>query len=179
MTRSEFIDEINDWWELIDFCSDNGCSYCDDVYSDDARDDFINECLVDMARNANNWSSLLDTLNEITTGYDYYVHTDYGEWNGLDDGDFIGYKNDVLEWADNQDIWDDDEEEPPTPVSNDIDEEDDDFIVADELISIDELIGACRSQLQQIGNDNKETIDIDEEAFEIFVTSCVTIMEEE
>ena len=31
MTRQQFIDEVNDWWELIDFCNEEGCSYCDDV----------------------------------------------------------------------------------------------------------------------------------------------------
>ena len=112
MTRQQFIDEVNEWQELINFCNDEGCSCCNDVYSEEDRDDYINERLVDMARNADSWSELLDTLSDITTGYDYYRRDDYGEWCGLDDYEFDDYKDDVLEWADDQDIWEDDEEEP-------------------------------------------------------------------
>ena len=175
MTRQQFIDEVNDWWELIDFCNDEGCSYCDDVYSEESRDDYINEQLVDMARNADSWSELLDTLNDITTGYDYYRRDDYGEWSGLGDYEFNEYKDDVLEWADDQEIWEDDEEEP---LPEDDEDEDDDF-VADEPISIGELMGVCNSQLQQIGTDKQAKEAADDETFEVFVAGCVTIVEGE
>lgn len=174
MTRQQFINEVNYWWELIDFCNDNGCSYCDDVYSEESRDDYINEELVDLARNADSWSSLLDTLNDITIGYDYYRRTDYNDWEGLSDYEFSDYKDDVLQWADDEGIWDDDEEEPLP----DDDEEDDDF-VADEPISIGELMGVCSSQLQQIGTDKQAKEAADDEAFEVFVAGCVTIEEDE
>lgn len=175
MTRQQFIDEVNYWWELIDFCNDNECSYCDDVYSEESRDDYINEELVDMARNADSWSSLLDILKDITTGYDYYRRTDYGDWEGLGDYEFSDYKDDVLEWADDQEIWEDDEEEP---LPEDDEDEDDDF-VADEPISIGELMGVCNSQLRQIGVDKKVNEAADDEAFEVFVAGCVTIVEGE
>lgn len=175
MTRQQFIDEVNDWWELIDFCNEYECSYCEDVYSEESRDDYINEDLVDMARNADSWSSLLDILNDITTGYDYYRRTDYDDWEGLGDYEFNDYKNDVLEWADNNEIWEDDEEE----ALPEVDYDDDDFVVADEPMSIGELIGVCSSQLQQIGTDKKAKEAADDEAFEVFVAGCVTIVEGE
>lgn len=175
MTRQEFIDDVVGWPDLISFCCDYGYDYIDDIYSEDARDDYINEHLVEMARNADDWSSLYDELSEIPTGYDYYRLTDYGEWEGLGNhGDFDDFKNDVLEWADDEDIWEEDEEEPI-----DDDDDDDDFVVEDEPISIGELIGACSSQLQQIG-DNKRTEEAaEDEAFEDFVSGCVTIAEGE
>lgn len=100
---------------------------------------------------------------------------DYGEWSGLGDYEFNEYKDDVLEWADDQDIWEDDEEEP---LPEDDEDEDDDF-VADEPISIGELMGVCNSQLQQIGTDKQAKEAADDEAFEVFVAGCVTIVEGE
>lgn len=176
MTRQQFIDEVNDFGELIDFCYNEGCSYCNDVYSEESRDNCINEELVDMARNADNWSSLLDTLSDIATEYDYYRRTDYGRWEGLGDYEFDDYKDDVLEWADDRDIWEDDEEEP---LPEDNEDDDDNDIAVDEPISIGDLMGVCNSQLQQIGADKKTEAEADDEAFEVFVSSCVTIAEGE
>ena len=48
MTRNEFLDTVNDWYELIEFCNDVGCSYCDDVYSEESMNDDINERLTGM-----------------------------------------------------------------------------------------------------------------------------------
>lgn len=175
MTRQQFIEEVADWYELIDFCNDEGCGYCDDVYSEESQDDYINEQLVDMARNADSWSELLDALNDIITGYDYYRRDDYGEWYGLDDYEFNEYKDDVLGWGDDNDIWEEEEEEEPLP---DEDDEDDDFVV-DEPMSIGELMGVCSSQLQQIGTDKQAKEAADDEAFEVFVAGCVTIVEGE
>lgn len=176
MTRQQFIDEVNDWWELIGFCNDEGCSRCEDVYSEEIRDDCINEELVDMARYAASWASLLDMLNDIATGYDYYRRTDYGDWEGLDDYEFKDYKNDVLGWADEQDIWEDDEE---GPIPEDVEDDNDTDFVADEPICIGELMGVCSSQFQQIGTDKKAETAADDEAFEVFVADCVTIVEGE
>lgn len=173
MTRQQFIDDVNYWWELIDFCNDNGCSYCDDVYSEEIRDEHINECLVDMARNADSWLSLLDTLGNITIGYDYYKCTDYGDWEGLDDYEFRDYKDDVLEWGDNNDIWEEDEEEP-------LHEDDaDDVEFEPEPISLGELMGACSSQLHQICQDTQNKVSECDEAFEEFVAGYITIQKGE
>ena len=98
MTRQDFIDNINYWSELLDFCSDEDCDVCEDIYSEDARDDCIDEELVDMARN-NNWRDMYNILDSIPDGYDYYRQDNYGDWVGVDD-EFDDYKDQVLEWMD-------------------------------------------------------------------------------
>lgn len=174
MTRQDFIDNVNDFDELIDFCNDYECDLCEDVYSETARDEYIDDNLRDMAYNAEGWQDLLDTLNAIVTGYDWYRRDDYDDWEGLGDYEFEQYKQDVLEWADDNDIWEEDEEEA-LPEDDDDDEE----FVADEPMSIGELMGVCSSQLQQIGTDKKAETAADDEAFEVFVAGCVTIVEGE
>lgn len=82
MTRQEFIDDVTSWSELIDFCYDQDCDICEDIYSEEAKDDHFNNDLVEMARNANDWEELLETLNDIPTGYDYYICNEYDEFRG-------------------------------------------------------------------------------------------------
>lgn len=166
MTRQEFIDDVTSWDELIDFCNDNGCGYCDDVYSEYSRDEYIDDDLVDMARNADGWSDLLDSLNNIPTGYDFYRRDDYGEWRGLGDYEFSDYKSDVLEWGDDAEIWDEDEEEDgeePWYV------DDEEFTPPDESISIADLMTSCNSKLQKISDDAEKAAAEDEKAFQAFV----------
>lgn len=180
MTRQQFVDEVNDWWDLTDFCYDNDCSYCDDVYPEDSRDERINEYLVNMARDADCWQSLLDSLSSIETGYEYYRETDDGTWVGLDNTyDFESYKDDVLDWGDSNDIWDDDEEEPlyESPFSDD-ETEDDDF-VTNEPISVSELMSECNSQFQQLYSDKQEKEVADDGAFEVFISDYATVSEGE
>lgn len=120
MTRQEFIDDIRYWSDLIDFCSDNGCDYCEDIYDSDAWNDYVNDDVAEMARN-DGWRDILSVLQgyDEISGYDYYRRNDYGEWIGLDDDDFESYKDDVCEWMDNNDYWDEeDEEEPPVSYVN-------------------------------------------------------------
>lgn len=112
MTRQDFIDNINYWSELLDFCSDEDCDVCEDIYSEDARDDCIDEELVDMARN-NNWRDMYNILDSIPDGYDYYRQDNYGDWVGVDD-EFDDYKDQVLEWMDDGGYWDDEEDEDDT-----------------------------------------------------------------
>lgn len=111
MTRQDFINDIECWYELIDFCNDNGCYECEDIYDSEQRDDFLNEEIENIARNET-WREMLETLQGFAdeSGYDYYRKDDYGDFVGLDDDDFDAYKSEVLDWGDRYDIWDDDEE---------------------------------------------------------------------
>ena len=111
MTRAEFIDTVNEWWELIDFCSDENCEICNDVYSDDDRDSYIDERLSDIADSIGDWRSLRDELYNITTGYDYYLYNGWADWIGLTDEDFEEFKQRVLVWMDNGDYWEEEEDE--------------------------------------------------------------------
>lgn len=111
MTRQDFINDIECWYELIDFCNDNGCYECEDIYDSEQRDDFLNEVIENIARNET-WREMLETLQGFAddSGYDYYRKDGYGYFVGLDDDDFDAYKSEVLDWGDRYDIWDDDEE---------------------------------------------------------------------
>lgn len=111
MTRQDFINDIDLWHELIDFCNDNGCYECEDIYDSEQRDDFLNEEVENIARNET-WREMLETLQGFAdgSGYDYYIKDNYGDFVGLDDDDFDAYKSEVLDWGDRYDIWDDDEE---------------------------------------------------------------------
>ena len=153
MTRQEF-EDIGSWWELIDFCQDYECSYCDDVYSEGSRDNYIDDDLEYMAEN-NGWMTIRDILNDIPTGYEYYHRKD-GEWFGLDDDDLEDYKTDILEWGDINDIWDEEEEEEGEPWYA----ETDDFVPPEETMSISDLMSACNSKLQKISDDaEKEAVE--------------------
>lgn len=99
MTRDEFLDGINSWYELREFCSDFGCDVCECIYSQNEMDEYIDSNLLDMARNAAGWEDLLSDLQDYPTGYDYYIRDDDGillertkvislttrmrHWNGL------------------------------------------------------------------------------------------------
>ena len=97
MTRREFINDVQYWSDLLDFCSDEGCDYCEDVYSSDQWNDWIDDNMYDWARN-NGWREILRILQDYDelTGYDYYRKDEYGDWYGLDDNDFESYKNSLL-----------------------------------------------------------------------------------
>ena len=173
MTRQDFIDNVQDFGALIDFCNDEECGICEGIYSDEARDEKLDNELVQTARESYGWRDLLATLQNITTGYDWYSYDDWdGEWVGINDA-FDTYKERVLAWGDENLVWEDDEEEPLPEY----DEGEDDDFVADEPISIGELMGVCNSQLRQIGVDKKVNEAADDEAFEVFVASCATIVD--
>lgn len=117
MTRSEFIDEITRWWELIDFCRDVGCEVCEDVVSDDDLNGCIEDDIENSAHDGMSWEDIRDRLNDIETGYEYYLNDGYMIYNGLnDEEDFDEYKDEVLDWMDSYGDWDEE------------DTEDDDFV---------------------------------------------------
>lgn len=164
MTRNEFLDDVTTFGELKDFCSDNGCNLLDDVYDEESRDDYVNDCLAEWAHN-NSWEELRDILNEIPTGYDWYLD-DYGSWDGLDDEDFENCKNDVLEWADDNDIWEDDEEGDEEDSDYFEDEsEDDEPAPEEEDFSVGDLIGMCVAALGAIQSEDTRRVREEEEEF--------------
>lgn len=152
MTRAEFFENVTSWWDLKDFCSDEQCDICDDIYDEGSRDDYINECLIDWARN-DSWTELLSRLEDIPTGYDYYRYDDYGEWEGLVDGDFDEIRDEVAEWMDDNGYWDDDEEEADDEDEEPIDDEEEEPPVEDEDCSLGELFAASATRVQSIAEE--------------------------
>lgn len=37
MTANEFLENVNDFYDLKDFCSDVGCEYCDGIIDEGCR----------------------------------------------------------------------------------------------------------------------------------------------
>ena len=99
MTRNEFIDNITEWYELKDFCSDFDCDVCEDIYDDDDYDDIVEEDIRDAIADYG-WRDIRDFLGNLPSGYYYYRRNSAFDYDGLDDDDFEDYKEDVLEWGD-------------------------------------------------------------------------------
>lgn len=104
MTRDEFLDGINYFSELIDFCQEYGCDYCDDALDEDARDEEIKYELEEYGSDYS-WQDIRDYLYDIPTGYDYYRRNGIFDYEGLDDTDFESYKDDVYDWAVDNDCF--------------------------------------------------------------------------
>lgn len=153
MTRQEFIDDVQYWSELIDFCYEEGCYVCEDVYTSDQRDDRIDEDVSEMMRH-NSWRTILDTLQtyDDQSGYEYYSLDGYGDWIGLDDDDLASYKDDVLEWMDNNGRWDDENDE-------DENDEDEDIPTETEDLSLNELFNAGVDVMQSCQQEGDKDIE--------------------
>ena len=183
MTRDEFINGINEWWELIDFCNNEDCDICEDIYDEDERDDYINSNLYEIAEEAGNWCDLKETLEDIPTDDGYYLCNGWTDWDWLDDDDFRAYKNDVLEWMDDNDMWDDEEDEEydeefydeyapgdgeEPPYEEDIDPYD--LVpLEEEDISVSDLFSACGNSLKTFTKANKDAEKESENDFKNFV----------
>lgn len=164
MTRQDFIDDITSWYELIDFCNDENCDVCSDIVDDDYKDEYVNDHLVDWARN-NTWRELLSILDDIPDGYDFYRIDGYGEIEGLDNySDFEEYKDNVLDWMDYMERWDDDEEEEveeePAPIEEVIEEDDLDMSEPFEIFS---LMGTSK-EIIKAADEAREAAEAEEEA---------------
>lgn len=119
MTRQQFLEEIDGWGELINFCYEEDCDLCDDVYDEDGKDSFYNDLLVDMASDADNWQDLSSRLNYIPEGDGYYILDNFGDdMRTADYDDFQEIKNQVLEWGDDREIWEEDCNEHPEELED-------------------------------------------------------------
>lgn len=152
MTRDSFWDSINSWDELLDFCRDYYCPVCDDkVYSEEARDDIINGRLEDIVLDVDGWRGLATWLDDIPTGYDYYVLDEDDGWYGADSNYLDDYKDFALNWMDDYGDWGEEEYYDDSEDTTPLEEED---------IPIDELFSACRGELGSIdAKPNEELSD--------------------
>lgn len=142
MTREEFIQDVNSVSELLDFCWHYNCECCNDIISEETRDERIDDDVVQIARDSG-WQDAYDWLSRIrdTTGYDYYID-DGDEYRPLWDDEFDYYKEEVLEWADmcgdvfDEEEPDDDEEEQTQPEEP----QEEEFVIEDEDCTVQEMI---------------------------------------
>lgn len=162
MTRQEFIETVTWWDALLNFCYDEG--YDIDIYTEEQRNEYIDDHLVDMARNSDTWEELLSELQNIPDWYDYYYRDEWGEWFEADHDLFVETKNEILGWMDDGGYWDDE------PENDDEHVEDDDTFVETEEFSIDVLFSTCNNCLREIDEAKQKLSTEDNEAF---VSLCV------
>lgn len=110
MTRQEWIDDITDFSDLINFCEENG--YQDDtarsIFCDYDLDSWVEDDIRDCDYG---WRSLRDSLSDIPDGYDWYRRDGFFDYVGLTQDDFDDWKSDVLSELDDDDFFEDEEEE--------------------------------------------------------------------
>lgn len=114
MTRSEF-DSICDFSGLKDFCYECSCDILDDVYEGCDINDLIDEDIREALR-SEYWYTIRDKLNDIPDDDEWYVRRGRLEYDILKEEDFDVYLDEVLAWAELNDIFDEDEDEPAVPA---------------------------------------------------------------
>ena len=166
MTRNDFLNNVTEWWELLDFCSDEGCYICEDIIDSDQLDEYVEE---DIRDTNYSWRDIRDSLSEIPTGYGYYRMNGSFDYDGMDENDFDSYKDDVLEWGDNNGVWEDEPDEDDDfdtdAMFNEEDSEPDESPVEDEDFSIGELMGFCGVVLLDIRREEAAERAREDEAF--------------
>lgn len=121
MTRSEFIEEVCSFYDLKDFCDNEGLSHTDDYVDRDDLDGWVD----DDVRNCGwDWKDIRYALNDMPEDADFYLRSGYLEYQGCDAEDFENLKGDVLEYCDRYDRWDEEE----------YDEEEEEDYVDDEYV---------------------------------------------
>lgn len=181
MRRQDFIDDVTTWSELISFCYDEDCDVCEDIYSEDARDEDIDNNLTDWARN-HSWQELYDILDAIPCGADYYYRDDWGDWHEVSDDMFDDRKQDVIDWMDDGGYWDDEVDEEDEEIFDEIDEEfpeDEEDLepIEPEDISFTDLLTSCSQKLKTIEDTQEQEAQEEAENFDSFVMSF-TVTEE-
>lgn len=162
MTRREFLESVNDFYDLITFCNDNGCDICEDLYDDDEYDEAIENDIRDTVGDYS-WRDFRDYLSDLPTGYDWYRRDGEFDYVGVDH-DFDEYKADVLRWADDEgDIWDEDDEEEE---EDDEEYDDEDLVFEESDISMEDMMKAGFSQVSAFLAQNAEENKRQAEAFE-------------
>lgn len=161
MTRNEFEDAMCCFADLLEFCEEFGCYVMEDVIDDDTLDEYINDTI---ASTYDDWRSIRDNLNDIPTGYDYYLWNGYEDVSGVDGDDFEYYYSEIFDWCEHEGIFDEDEDEngaeytgvPQTteyrersaPATPTIEEPEDEDFEAPE-VATSELIRACRQEVSE------------------------------
>lgn len=169
MTRSEFIEDITSWGELLEFCSEEDCDVCENIHDDSELDTIMNDYIAEYAREYD-WYALRDYLREIPTGYSFYRENGMFDWDGLDDDDFDDYKDDVLRWADNNDVFEEEDEEGETEHNEQpVAEEPEDPPIEDEDFTFDELFGLCAQTFNSIQAASRQQAEAALAEFENFV----------
>lgn len=150
MTREEFYDNCGTWWDLKDFCDNEGCNLLDNVWSGEEVESWINDSMYERARD-DDWKGVRDWLNCFDESYSdgaYYEYDEYcTEFNYLDEEeDFNRFQSEVFEWAvDRGIICEEDDEEGDDSV-----DEPEPVVFESADLSVDELMASSVAALTAI-----------------------------
>lgn len=136
MRRDEFIEEINNIYDLMDFCWNNNYdSFVENIYGDESRNEYIENDISERRSCGDSWWEIRDWLYSIDDhgDYDYWRLDDWGDWQGVDDCLFEELKENLLEELDSDGFFEDADED---------DEEADDYC-DDGNPRFDEPVGAA------------------------------------
>lgn len=163
MYRQEFIDGVTSWSELVDFCNDEGLDHCDDIYSDEQKDDWVNEHLDDICEDAT-WQDVLCTLRSVPEGYDYYLKDEdyWMEFRGLSNDEDLFYhrKEEILEYMDEHGRWEEDDEDEideDDVFESPFDDDESDEFEVDTSVSLDDFFASSADDLDKITSEAKAT----------------------
>lgn len=175
MTRNEFLEDVNEWSDLIDFAYDIECDICDDIVQGEDLSSRIAEDFSDYSHEYD-WTDIRRWINDIQDGHDYYSREGSFEYSVLDEDDFERYKSDVVNYADRFDCWDEEDEEYDDEYSDDEEDEDEiddeEFEVPDEEFSVSDLFGFCTKKLAEVAQEEEAERIAEDKAFEAFCCSC-------
>lgn len=179
MTREEF-EGIENLSELLDFCRNYDCDIYDEIFDDDGYHDCIDEEINNMVQH-DSWEQIRDYLDELPYGYDYYRQTEFDGWEGIDEySDFDNIKNEVRDWAEEEEIFDEEDEqedgqendEPCSEVAECEEEEPE----PDEPFTLSELVTVCKSSVQKIEDKYEKESEPDKVSDTEHVETCDPIV---
>lgn len=155
MKRSEFLDEITDWGELLDFCREYDVDVCSDIYTDADYDEVIEE---DVSERECGWYELMEALQRVPTQGEYFCRHGWLDYSCVDNDDaFERWKRAVLDDCDYGDLWEPETGEDPDEAFDPFDpfgeEEEDEEEQSEEWPGdVAALLSICESSVRIIGS---------------------------
>ena len=156
MTRAEFNENVNDFYDLMQACNDVGSSYMEDCiescYYDDWILDDIRDALSDWS-----WQEIYRALYNLSdsSDYDFFRRSGCLDYEGLSDYEFDEWKADVYDELDSWDYFDDDEEEEDDDEYEEVEEEP---LMEFDTLVINTMVVECTNNFfLSVENDEKKT----------------------
>lgn len=167
MTREEFLDAVDSYYELINMDNEYSMGVCDDLVLGEGLDEAIAE---DFRYTDYGWVDIRSWLNDIEEGYECYKRVGSFEYEYLTDGDFEDYKSEMLRCMIDNGYIDDDEDETEEEEDEEVyyvladgeDIESDEPEPPEEDIAVAELFSICNSNFRVLKDEDANKRDVDD-----------------
>ena len=103
MTRAEFINTVDSWPDLLDFCYTHNCPVYDDIHIAEERDRIVLNNIREWTYGMT-WQDILDLICDIPTSGDVFSYDEYGQWHDITE-DFPEWKDKVILWGNQTGFW--------------------------------------------------------------------------